>query len=82
MSLEHLRQSHHTIDGYRFYLDQEQNELTIEYPHTDGPHCPVHSLTLADANALRTFLHLPDVAALLLAAEVARQQLRALLERE
>ncbi len=71
------RYADHRIDGYGFYLDLDEGSLAIELsnlpPNPDRRRPPVLELTIADARALRAFLTMPDVAAVLLAADLEYQ---------
>ncbi len=73
------RYAQHRIDGYGFYLDLDRThdalvvELSGEPPNPSRRNRGLLELTVADARALRAFLTLPDVAAVLLAADLAYQ---------
>ncbi|MDP9315425.1 MAG: hypothetical protein M3R24_31955 [Chloroflexota bacterium] len=68
--MDRPRYAQHHIDGYRFYLDLEHDELTIEFSHyhptRDYPERPPLTINVMDTRALDAFLSLPDVAAVLL----------------
>ncbi len=72
------RYAQHRLDGYGFYLDLDRThdalviELSNEHPNPSRQR-PLLELTVADARALRAFLSLPDVAAVLLSADLAYQ---------
>ncbi len=54
----------HQLDRYILHAVAEDNEVTLSFPG-GGPDQRVLPLTMAEANALRALLHLPDVAAVL-----------------
>ncbi len=73
-----LTYASHQLDGYILHAVAEDNEVTLLFPG-GGPDKPMLRLTMADAYALRCLLNLPDVAAVVDAAEAARQLVNGIL---
>ncbi len=68
----------HELDNYILYAVADEDEVTLSFP--GGIHNkPLLRLTMADAYALRCLLNLPDVAAVLEAAEARRQHINKIL---
>ncbi len=68
----------HELDNYILHAMADENKVTLSFPGGATPK-PLLRLTMADAYALRCLLNLPDVAAVLDAAEAARQQINKVL---
>ncbi|MDP9313242.1 MAG: hypothetical protein M3R24_20550 [Chloroflexota bacterium] len=73
-----LTYASHQLDNYILHAIADENEVSLSFPG-GVDHKPLLRLTMAEAYALRCLLNLPDVAAVIEAAEAARQQINKVL---